>query len=979
MKKLLLCLSLLITLTVSAQQVPKGLTASNGQFIGFYQYTPTTYDANPNTKYPLIIFLHGVSEKGNGTTELPLIEAQGPLGNIKNGHTMTFTWNGKTETFLVLAPQLSKSYGGWQNWYVEEMINYAKKNLRIDENRIFLTGLSLGGGGVWSYAGATLDNAKTLAGIGISCGTCPGINFSNLTNANLPIWAFHAADDLTVLPICTISAIDNINKLNPAVVPYKTIWPTGDHWIWGRVYDTEYRWQNPNLYEWFLGQNKSLPVNKRPVANAGSAIGILNTTGTVTLNASKSTDADGKIVRYVWTKIAGPYSGTLLTNSYGPNSTTTVNNLELPGTYKYELKVVDDRADWALDTVTVTVSLATPPPASNKPPTVNAGADISVNVPVRIVKLKGISNDPDGYILSHEWTKISGPTTFEIINPNYAETEVMGLVPGTYVFRLTVIDAKLAVASDDITVVVNGSGPNPGDGSGSGVNPGPDVTITLPTNSVALDGSQSSDPYGGNINAWKWAKISGPSSFAITNSGVAVTTATNLVEGTYEFQLTTWNSAWVPKSAIKVVTVKAGSTPPQKPSVQVANAGADVTITLPTNSAPLNGSASANPNGVINGYSWSKISGPTAFTIANAQIASTTVSGLTEGTYEFKLTTLDHLNAASFDTMKVIVKAAVAPKPPPSGRVANAGADITITLPINSVTLDGSGSVNPLGPIYAWTWNQISGPAATIANAKVATTTASNLAAGTYQFRLTVWDHQFVPSSDTMIVIVKPGVTNPGNGNNNGGGTTGPSGNGTITNAGPDQTLYLPNNSTTLTGAASNDPAGNFWAWTWTKISGPDQHTIANNKLQVTTVSNLVEGTYRFRLTGWGNDWRPFSDTMQITVVSNAARIVTTATTNAVIASSTAEARVGITESKLLLYPNPAQGQLHVQTSSTTTGASFLNIYDMAGKLILKTGFQKMQPLHQQIINVSSLKPGVYHAEVIIDNGVRLNSKFIKQ
>ncbi|WP_315820612.1 PKD domain-containing protein [Paraflavitalea speifideaquila] len=192
---------------------------------------------------------------------------------------------------------------------------------------------------------------------------------------------------------------------------------------------------------------------------------------------------------------------------------------------------------------------------------VNAGADITVNPPTRIVNLKGTATDPDGYIVSYEWTKISGPAAFQIIDPNYAATQVMGITTGTYVFRLTAIDDKYNTVSDDITVTVNVTNPNPGDGSGSGVNAGPDVTITLPTNSVSLDGSASSDPYGGNINAWKWAKISGPSQFTITNSAVGITTATNLVEGTYEFQLTTWNSAWVPKSDTKVVTVKAGNTP----------------------------------------------------------------------------------------------------------------------------------------------------------------------------------------------------------------------------------------------------------------------------------------------------------------------------------------------------------------------------------------------------------------------------------
>ncbi len=107
-----------------------------------------------------------------------------------------------------------------------------------------------------------------------------------------------------------------------------------------------------------------------------------------------------------------------------------------------------------------------------------------------------------------------------------------------------------------------------------------------------------------------------------------------------------------------------------------------------------------------------------------------------------------------------------------------------------------------------------------------------------------------------MQVIVKATATS-GSSSSAGSGTSSgtTSGNGTITNAGPDQTLTLPTNTTTLNGAASYDPEGVFRAWKWMKISGPDQHTIANASNSVTTVSNLVEGTYRFSLTGWGNNW----------------------------------------------------------------------------------------------------------------------------
>src|SRR5687767_13673144 len=92
-KLLFLLLGFLFTYhTTKAQLAPKGLTASNGQFIGFYEYKPTNY--NTNTKYPIIIFLHGIGERGNGTTDLSRVLGNGTPSNINTyGHNMTFTWN----------------------------------------------------------------------------------------------------------------------------------------------------------------------------------------------------------------------------------------------------------------------------------------------------------------------------------------------------------------------------------------------------------------------------------------------------------------------------------------------------------------------------------------------------------------------------------------------------------------------------------------------------------------------------------------------------------------------------------------------------------------------------------------------------------------------------------------------------------------------------------------------------------------------
>src|SRR5688572_7227012 len=128
---LLLCCGFVPHILFS-QQIANGLTATNGQFIGFLEYKPTDYTANPNKTYPLIIFLHGIGERGNGTTDLLRVAANAIPRYIAAGHPMRFYYNGQWETFLVLSPQLANGMGYWPEFYVEEMIKYASQNMRID-------------------------------------------------------------------------------------------------------------------------------------------------------------------------------------------------------------------------------------------------------------------------------------------------------------------------------------------------------------------------------------------------------------------------------------------------------------------------------------------------------------------------------------------------------------------------------------------------------------------------------------------------------------------------------------------------------------------------------------------------------------------------------------------------------------------------------------------------------------------------------
>jgi len=442
---------LLLQLTLSAQQVAKSLTASNGTFIGFYEYKPTNYNAS-GPKYPVIIFMHGIGERGNGTTELSRVAANGIPKYISQGNPMRFNWNGRTETFLVLSPQLSGSWGYWPNFYPEEMIKYAKANLNIDTNRIIVTGLSLGGGGVWQYASITPGNALTAAAIAPVCGTWSLQSAANIGQANLPVWAFHAQNDGTVSVSATNNQVASIASSGIAIQPLKTIYADGGHSIWDRAYDTVYNWQNPNVYEWFLGQNKSLAPNILPVANAGSNLTISTSAATVNLSGVLSTDADGTIVRYIWTKVSGPAAGTIA-SPISATGLTAITNLTLTGTYTYQLKVVDDRASVATTTVTVTVINGA---VANIPPVTEAGTDIETLTST--ANLNGAATyDPDGVITSFRWTKITGPAQFTLSSTTTAAPSVTGLLTGRYSFELEATDNSGASKKDTVVITSSAS------------------------------------------------------------------------------------------------------------------------------------------------------------------------------------------------------------------------------------------------------------------------------------------------------------------------------------------------------------------------------------------------------------------------------------------------------------------------------------------------------------------------------------------
>ncbi len=231
------------------------LGETNADF-GHYVYTPGGYE-NDGPEYPLIIFLHGWGERGDSGMDEKILDrvlSHGPPKLIRLGQ-----WDPKYP-FIVVSPQLVTEY--WPTEKVHRFIEYVIENFQINTNRIFLTGLSLGGGGCWYYVGE-IDNNYAAAIVPI-CGSGNDFLVNNLRK--VPIWAFHGAKDDLVKAYENFGSVpmaEAINKMDPPVWAKVTIYPDAGHDAWTRTYDGsgmftrgDHHEYNMNIYEWMLQYKK---------------------------------------------------------------------------------------------------------------------------------------------------------------------------------------------------------------------------------------------------------------------------------------------------------------------------------------------------------------------------------------------------------------------------------------------------------------------------------------------------------------------------------------------------------------------------------------------------------------------------------------------------------------------------------------------------------------------------------------------------
>jgi predicted peptidase len=197
---------------------------------------PTDYTKQNDKKWPLILFLHGSGERG---TDVSKVKMHGPPKIIDLDKDKSSVL---TKEFIVVSPQCPP--GQW--WKADDLIfllDDIQSKYDVDTNRVYVTGLSMGGFGTWELAA---DHPDRFAAVAPMCGG--GRPEFAKRMKNLPIWVFHGEVDKAVPFERSVEMVDALTKVG-ADVKF-TRYPGVGHDCWTQSYD------NPELYAWFLSHKR---------------------------------------------------------------------------------------------------------------------------------------------------------------------------------------------------------------------------------------------------------------------------------------------------------------------------------------------------------------------------------------------------------------------------------------------------------------------------------------------------------------------------------------------------------------------------------------------------------------------------------------------------------------------------------------------------------------------------------------------------
>jgi predicted peptidase len=212
------------------------LVYNENKLYNYVLYLPKNYNPKDKTKkWPVVYFFHGIGEKGSDLTKLL---AYGLPKYIQD--TGSFD-------MIMIAPQCPED-SHWADTDVEEkklvvFVDDMLKKYSIDEKRMYLTGLSMGGRCTWKLALALPHKFAAIAPV---CGRTNTYDFTQIKD--LPIWMFHGALDDTVLFTNVNKIVEELLKNNNSYFKL-TVYPYASHDSWTNAYNNE------ELYKWMLKQS----------------------------------------------------------------------------------------------------------------------------------------------------------------------------------------------------------------------------------------------------------------------------------------------------------------------------------------------------------------------------------------------------------------------------------------------------------------------------------------------------------------------------------------------------------------------------------------------------------------------------------------------------------------------------------------------------------------------------------------------------
>jgi predicted peptidase len=190
---------------------------------------PNLYDAEPSQRWPLVLFLHGAGERGSN---LNVIKVHGPPLLVSEGRKFPF---------ILVSPQCP-SNSSWNTAELSDLLDEIEAKYRVDTDRVYVTGLSMGGFGTYNLA---MDEPTRFAAIApMSSGADP--DFASLLKG-VPIWVFHGDKD-PVVPIGGDRDMVTALKAQGADVTF-TVIPNGKHDIWDPIY------AGNEIYSWLLAHS----------------------------------------------------------------------------------------------------------------------------------------------------------------------------------------------------------------------------------------------------------------------------------------------------------------------------------------------------------------------------------------------------------------------------------------------------------------------------------------------------------------------------------------------------------------------------------------------------------------------------------------------------------------------------------------------------------------------------------------------------